>query len=183
MSTASDLAAAVANLIDAIQGISTAPGDQVDALLSVAGIDGAGAVASGTRRLAAIALAGAAARYAPASFDDALSLTNKIATLFDLEITVAGDAGQDDTFVALGLLRAAVISDLMARGASLAPLVTVTMPETLPAVVVAQRLYGDASRADELIARVDPIHPLFMPTTMLVLGRRWPNPSPSPRSR
>ena len=59
----------------------------------------------------------------------------------------------------------------MSRGASLAPLVTVTLPEPAPAVVVAQRLYADATRADELVQRIAPVHPLFMPVNMLVLGR------------
>ena len=36
--------------------------------------------------------------------------------------------------------------------------------------MLAQRLYGDATRADELIRRATPWHPAFMPTTITVLA-------------
>ena len=90
--------------------------------------------------------------------------------MFDLVVTEAGDLGDDGPFLALQALETAVVADLIARGASLAPLVTRTFGTNLPALVVAARLYGDATRADELVDRVDPVHPLFMPTSMLVLG-------------
>ncbi|MOA37442.1 hypothetical protein D3C78_1590320 [compost metagenome] len=56
-----------------------------------------------------------------------------------------------------------------ARAAGLSVLMQVTMAQTLPALTLANRLYQDASRADELIQAAGVPHPAFMPTSMKVL--------------
>jgi prophage DNA circulation protein len=60
-------------------------------------------------------------------------------------------------------LRAAVVSDLRTRGAALPELTAYTPPATLPALVIAQRLYGDAKRADEIVLRNKVRHPGAVP--------------------
>jgi len=40
----------------------------------------------------------------------------------------------------------------------------------MPALAIAYRLYADATRADDLIARVDPPNPNFMPTRFEALS-------------
>jgi prophage DNA circulation protein len=59
--------------------------------------------------------------------------------------------------------RAAMMLDLLIRGSLLPRLITVTRAIALPSLALAFELYGDASRSDDLIARVDPPHPGFFP--------------------
>lgn len=60
-------------------------------------------------------------------------------------------------------LRAALIRHLNEKGMGLAVLREVTPGETLPAVLLAQNLYGDAARAGEIVSRNRVRHPLFVP--------------------
>lgn len=122
------------------------------------------------RRAALTALARASAAYQPSSYDDAAALRASLVDLLEAEIEIAGDHGEDDVFSAFLALKAGVAADLTARGASLAPIVTVTFPTALPAPVVAMKLYQDASRTDELIAESGVRHPLFMPTSFDALA-------------
>lgn len=122
------------------------------------------------RRVALATYAQATSAYQPASYDEALALRTTADALFDAEIVIAGDLIDDASGTALRQLRTAVFDNLTARGADLAPLKTVTFGETLPAFVVAQRLYQDATRAPELIGRTGVIHPAFMPLGMQVLA-------------
>jgi hypothetical protein len=72
-------------------------------------------------------------------------------------------AAPDGVFNALGELRAAVMREFTERGTTLRPLrryVTIT-PQAAP--VLAQRLYQDLDRADELVARTRAVHPGFLP--------------------
>jgi prophage DNA circulation protein len=88
----------------------------------------------------------------------------------DVEITAAGDAGDDLSYSGLKTLRSAVIQDLTARAASLPLVITLTLPTNLPSLVVAYRIYQDATRADEVTAETGVIHPAFLPPTMQVLA-------------
>ncbi|MDT9170972.1 hypothetical protein RSW14_25545, partial [Escherichia coli] len=69
----------------------------------------------------------------------------------DVAIDAAGNTAQDDLYTALRTLRAAVVEDLRTRGASLAHVRTFTVAAPLPALALAQRLYRNAGRADELV--------------------------------
>ncbi|MFZ6724712.1 DNA circularization protein [Undibacterium sp. MH2W] len=122
------------------------------------------------RRSALIAMAQASTKYQPTSFDDASSLKNSIAQLLDTEISIAGNQGQDTTYEAFRALRSAVVQDLTVRGANLASLTQVNVNQPLPSLVLAQRLYRDANRSDELIAKADPVHPAFMPVSFDALA-------------
>ena len=165
------LAAAVKAVVDAVQAVCVDPRDQLRVWLVMAAVAGDGPVARRGRRAAVIALARAARAYQPSSYDDALTVLQQVTDALDAEITAAGDAFEDRSFNALQALQVAVVRDMLARGASLAPLRTVTLSGNLPALVVAHLLYGDATRADEVVRRVDPVHPGFMPRSMTVLAR------------
>jgi prophage DNA circulation protein len=65
----------------------------------------------------------------------------------------------DDMYNALVALRAALSADLRARALAMPNLTQYTPQATLPALVVAQRLYGDATRADEICLRNNIRHP------------------------
>ena len=68
---------------------------------------------------------------------------------------------------ALTLLRAAVVRDVAQRAEYLARASTYTPQAVLPALVVAHRVYQDASRADELVVRNGVRHPAFVPAKAL----------------
>lgn len=165
-----DFPTALGDVIDAVGDAAPLPRDRIDALLTIAAIAGSGPVAVAARRLAVIGVAVASGFYDPTSYDDAVEVMSLVTAALDVEITAAGDAGDDASFGALLALRQAVAADLTDRGASLAPLTTFRLPENLPALVVAQRLYKDAGRADGIVRIVDPVHPLFMPTMMQLLA-------------
>lgn len=122
------------------------------------------------RRAAIASVATAASKYQPTSSDDAAAVRDAVTSLIDAEIEVAGNQGEDSTYGALRTLRAAVVQDLNKRGAGLASIATFTFKANLPALVIAQRLYRDASRADELVTQANPAHPAFMPQAFKALS-------------
>lgn len=146
------------------------PGDQVRLMIELADSVPDNPFGHALRRMALTQAALGSAAYQPTSYDDAQALRGIVCAALDAEIGVAGDSGDDEVYTAFRALRIAVALDLRARGDQLPRLRTVTVP-VLPAEVLAYRLYGDATRADDLIARADPANPLFMPTEMVVLDR------------
>ena len=128
------------------------------------------ATAAACRRAALTSLARAAAEYQPVSYQDAIAVRTTACTLLDAEATLAADAGDSDTYHALWALRSAVFADLTARGASLAKVRLVRTRASLPAAVLAQRLYQDPTRSDQLVDWANPWHPLFMPTSFRALA-------------
>lgn len=187
MSSTSDFAVAAQELAAALLDASVNPADAIRLLsgladfapddvtssapIGVAMAQMQGATGDLFRRAAVVALARASASYQPASADDAAALQVKVCALLDQEITIAGDQGQDTTFNALRAVRSAVVQDLSKRGAQLATMMTVTTRQTMPAPVLAQRLYRDPSRSDELVLQANPAHPAFMPTEFKALSK------------
>lgn len=77
-----------------------------------------------------------------------------------IDAQMAADTPISDTvYASLVALRVAVVEDLRQRAIALPGLTTYTPQVTLPALVVAQRLYGDAKRADEIVIRNKAPHP------------------------
>jgi prophage DNA circulation protein len=143
---------------------STAPVGQSIAIMQ----DAAGDL---FRRSAVIACARASAAYQPSSYDDAAAIRAFVCDLLDAEIDVAGDQGEDQTFNALRALRAAVVADLTQRGANLAIMTAVRMGDSMPAPALAQRLYRDFTRADELADEAGSPHPAFLSTSFKALSQ------------
>ncbi|HLN23883.1 MAG TPA: DNA circularization N-terminal domain-containing protein [Patescibacteria group bacterium] len=185
--TAPAFAAAAQALADAVAASAVDPADAVRLLTSLASpLPTAPTTATPTgvamatmqsatgdlfRRSAVIALAQASSTYQPSSYDDAASLRSAMAALIEAEITMAGDQGEDATYLALRTLLGAVVQDLTARGGSLASVVTVTVGASLPALALAQRLYQDPGRAGELVTQASPRHPAFMPLSFKALAK------------
>ncbi|OOG61452.1 hypothetical protein B0E46_15865 [Rhodanobacter sp. B04] len=115
------------------------------------------------RRASIAQLAKAAVQYSPSSYDDALALRSKVTSLIDGEILIAGDNGDDASYGALRALRQVVVAAVTANGANLASLTTFAFKSTQPALTLANRIYQDASRSDQLVEQAVPIHPAFMP--------------------
>ncbi|MFT9385520.1 hypothetical protein [Acetobacter sp.] len=187
MTTATDngYCAAVQALTEALRAACADPADAIRVLLSLANWTpttqpstapvGAAiatlvnAMGETLRRCALVSVANACAEYEPSSYNDALTLRAQVAQAFDGEIMAAADAYQDATYQALRTLRTTVLIDITTRGAQLAALVDVTTAAPDSVLPLAYRLYGDATRADELISRADPVHPSFMPTSFKAL--------------
>jgi len=123
------------------------------------------AIESLVRRAVIIEAARATARIdfaaAGVSRQQAIAIRERLADALEDEAASAPAA----VFDALMDLRAAVVRDITARGADLPRLATISMPATLPALVVAYRFLGDATREAEIVARNPTVvrHPGFVP--------------------
>lgn len=93
----------------------------------------------------------------------AATLEDALDTQMEAVDPVSGTPVDDAVYQSLADLRVAVVQDLRTRGARLPDLITYSSPATLPALVIAHRLYGDAGRAGEIIARNNLRHPGFVP--------------------
>lgn len=113
-----------------------------------------------TQRGAVICACRQSAAMDYASRDDALAIRADLLDALDAQMQGADD---DTVYQALAELRTAVAEDLRVRGARLPQLRTVTPGATLPALVLAYRLHGDAEKDAELISRNKIRHPGFVP--------------------
>jgi prophage DNA circulation protein len=169
------VAAASADPADAINSLlvlsqyqpvlSTAPGQLGAAMVQMQTATGAL-----FRRYALAQLAITTASYQPSSQQDAGAMIDTVTTQIDNEITVAGDAGDDASYEALRTLRHGVVSDLQTRGASLASIAGFSFQASLPSLVLANRIYRDATREPGLVQQANPVHPAFMPRTFQALA-------------
>ncbi len=120
---------------------------------------------------AAAALAMVYANTAFASSSDAGAARDQITAMIDAQI-LAADAAFDEALVlAWQQLYATTSSDLSARGRVLPGIVTFTGKRPMSSLALASRLYQDASRAPELVARNAAPHPGFMPLTIEALSQ------------
>ena len=94
-----------------------------------------------------------------ATVDEALTSRNTLLANIDTLI----DNGSDDEYDALSNLQTAIVRRVEEIEPSLQRVNTIELQEPVPAVVLAHTLYGDASRADELIQRNRVTHPVFVP--------------------
>lgn len=93
------------------------------------------------------------------SYDEAVAQRQALVDEIDqLKLTASYDL-----FSALSDLAAAVVTDINARGADLSRIVRYVSPATQPASLVAHRLYGDYTRAGDIMDRNQLHHPLFVP--------------------
>ena len=99
--------------------------------------------------------------------DAALTLINDA---FDPAEEYAADNHDPTVFQALIGAHAACVQDLTVRARPLPKLVTYTTPRPLTSHALAYRLFGDASRCDQLRNENRVIHPAFMPATGLALS-------------
>lgn len=116
------------------------------------------AVANLTRRTAIIEAARSSASMAFESQNQAIAIRVLVVDAIETEQLNASD----DVFAALSDLRSAVANDISARADDLARLIIYTPKTTLPAVVLAYSIYGDAKKDADLIARNNIAHPGFV---------------------
>ncbi|RUR94700.1 hypothetical protein PB16LOC_00997 [Pectobacterium versatile] len=121
--------------------------------------------------LCTAAMVSAAVEYNPSSSDEATALQNRVCEALDDALVNVGNRGEDDVYAQLLELRKSFIDAMRIKSDTLAGVMQVTVPKTLPSLTLANRLYQDATRSDELIQETNPRHPAFMPTTFTALRK------------
>jgi len=101
---------------------------------------------------------------------DAIATRGQLATRLDIALHEVNGTNDADVGDALSDLAGRTVEYLSRTILNLAPVVIVSAPLTMPALWWAQRLYGDAGRADELVARNQVKHPAFMPVQFEALA-------------
>jgi prophage DNA circulation protein len=94
------------------------------------------------------------------SADQAVNVRDRLCALIDAEMLEVEDGG---LFSDLMELRSVFVADIEVRQANLQRIVHHTPAVTLPALVLAYQLYGDAGRDAEIVGRNKIAHPLFVP--------------------
>ncbi len=178
------LASQISGLIQGIRTIAATPADALNVLKGllsfgsslapvhgstsgrVTQADNQAALVSYVRASAAAEAVRAVADIDFVAYQDAIATRDGLAELIDAAETAEGDGGNVETWKALGAARRAMVQDVNARGGSLARLYTYTPPVTMPAVVLAYKLYDDTSRLeeryDDIVARNRITHPGFV---------------------
>lgn len=121
------------------------------------------ALAGLIRRSITVARTIAALEVPLPSLEESRRIRDDVLATLDEEIEAAGGVGEDEAFVALRELRSAFLRDISIRGERLPELVTFTPAVNMSSLLLSQRLYGTGSRADELVERIQPRHPGFIP--------------------
>jgi prophage DNA circulation protein len=185
-SDSATLGAAAQAYVAAVAAAATAPSDAVRLVSSLAQYSPAPVTQPGTigdamtamqlamaallRRYALAQLAITLTTYQPSSQQDANSVLGSAVQLIDAESDLAGDAGDDDTYMALRALRQSVVADMQLRGANLASVAAFEFNAPLPSLMLANRIYRDATREPQLVQQINPVHPAFCPTTFKALS-------------
>ncbi|MFT8430736.1 DNA circularization protein [Acetobacter orientalis] len=173
-------------LVELVRNSLPDPGAQIAALLVMAGFvvqpesttapigaaiaTGQSAMAALCQHMALASLALACESWQPTSSNEAESLRRLVSDKLDIAATQAADAGLTDIWQVLRSLRSALTTELSDRASQLPEQITVTRNEPVPALLLAQQLYADGTRSDDLIRRANPIHPAFMPTSFEALS-------------
>ncbi|WP_338803572.1 DNA circularization N-terminal domain-containing protein [Xenorhabdus griffiniae] len=119
--------------------------------------------------LSAGAMAQVASEFTPANNQEAHDLLTRVCQALDTALVMAGDLGVDEIYDSLLSLRDEFITSATLKGAEAGRLAQFELPTTLPALNVANRIYQDAARSDELVQAANPRHPAFMPTRFRAL--------------
>lgn len=79
------------------------------------------------------------------------------------QLDTLAETTDDDSYLAIVELQTQLIRRVDEVAPGLASIEQITLQASVPDLVLAHTLYGDASRADELSSRNDVTHPLFVP--------------------
>ena len=104
-----------------------------------------------------------ALQYIPRNLDEAQEILNRVCTILEKALLMCADCGDDDSYLALLGQRNYFIKTYTQKFATLSSLIQVNLTKPFPALSVANTLYQDAARSDELVQAANPIHPAFMP--------------------
>lgn len=169
-----NLASEITSQISAIIGLGNSPLSAFNSLKSLFGFahksvnrttpsriqqdDNRKAVADLTRRTAVIEAARSSASIAYDSQNQALQVRDVLIDAIEAEQLTAND----EVFTALADLRSAVVLDINTRATDLAKIIPYTPKATMPAVVLAYMIYGDATKDADIVTRNQIAHPGFI---------------------
>ena len=176
-----DFVQGVADVVNAILDSAGSVNDRISALEKLANAisteyqqsDSSKAISATMNTLIVVLCTGAMTRAAadasPTSRDEAEAITQRGSVQLDKALVLAGDRAEDGMYGSLLAIRSSFLATMSDRASGLSELIQVTMAQPLPALTLANRLYQDAARADELVQEARVPHPAFMPVTMKVL--------------
>ncbi len=121
------------------------------------------AVQACIRTLAAGAMLWRLMQYTPRSHDEGLQMMQGARTVTETVLLLLADRADDDSYDALNAQYTQFVTHWQENCLSLSDVMTVTSRSPQPSLALANRLYQDASRADELVQAASPVHPAFMP--------------------
>jgi prophage DNA circulation protein len=90
---------------------------------------------------------------------------------FDNAETIAGNRKDQGSYQSLVALHAAVTFDLSTRERTLPTIVVYDFAVPRPSLWIANRLYGDAERNQEIVEENMPVHPAFVQTPIRALSQ------------
>ncbi|HDW3046409.1 DNA circularization N-terminal domain-containing protein [Escherichia coli] len=102
-------------------------------------------------------------QYSPRGHDDAVLVMRKARTVTETVLLLLADRTDDDSYDALNAQYTQFVTHWQTNYLSQQDVMKVTSRSPQPSLALANRLYQDASRADELVQAVSPVHPAFMP--------------------
>jgi prophage DNA circulation protein len=117
-----------------------------------------------TQQAAAAALPTPLATYPLQVYEDLVAVRTRVVAVCENVRVLA----TDPVYLALDELQAQAIAELAVVGATLVPLQRYQTMRSRTSLTLAQILYQDPSRADELVARTGAVDPAFLPLTGLV---------------
>jgi hypothetical protein len=97
------------------------------------------------------------------SRQDVDALIKAIQVPFNTAEEVVADTMAGADYIALVELRAAIVNYLVATARPLPSMLSYQFANSLPSLIISQRLYGDASRYDEIRTENKIVHPAFCP--------------------
>lgn len=158
-------------LVQAV-GVSTLIGTDVDSTVASSSIlpdDGEDVVdtQSGATSVTTVTSSGSASQSPTISYDEMLEARETIVGRLEEEML---DVEDDRVFMALREAATAVSKDLSFRAEEQARLYDYDAGAVLPSCVTAMELYGDATRAQEIVVRNGVTNPLFCPNVLKVLN-------------
>jgi prophage DNA circulation protein len=174
------MADAIAGAVDSVARMEPTPKKRFERMIEISDVDRAlrptaattvsriaaasnqAAIASITRRSAAVEAAKALVVTSFESTNEADQARDDFVALIDSELDAAATARDDQVFRDLRQLLAVAIESITAKRATLAETISVTTPGVEPAEITAYRLYGDAERAAEIVDRNEIKHPSFI---------------------
>lgn len=131
----------------------------------------ASAIGSVVRIAALAALCRRAVETEYADRREAIQMRADVAEMTNIELDRLVGWRDFDIYREIMALSGRTAEFLSRKIADLAPVNIVEAPRTMPSLWWANRLYGDAARSGELVARNSVIHPSFMPTSFEALAR------------
>ncbi|OUI81675.1 hypothetical protein HK22_02120 [Gluconobacter sp. DsW_056] len=165
------------SILDTIDNLVTDAKTQVRILKDIVGLGGYNATtqsidatsdavsAAVVRRLALVRIGVVSTQVAFTSRQDGLSFLASMSPLFDAEIEYSSSSNEIDVFMYFDNLLSSIENDVRQRCTGLPELLTLELKKATCPCALAQKLYGDGSRDEEIIIRNDPVNPFFIEAT------------------